>query len=182
VSPDLHGAPLVHAVGGELHVRVEDHPNPDYVDHVWITMNAGALRPLISINTLSKRNREAGFDPRIRVGQIKGTWEFLPPRGVTPAGRLDYEDLERENTVFFEHYERRHLEELLARTAQRAALLEVWGAPYRNKNRFGIHQIHSRRASCAVPADLRGHDGALRFYFPTDKKTVMFLFKFCGQP
>lgn len=179
---DPLGTPFVHAIGGELHVRVEDHPNPDYVDHVWITMNAGPIRPLVSINTLSKRNRDAGFDHRIRVGIVKGVWETLPQRGIEAAVHLDYGDIERGNSVFFEHYERRDLEDLLVLTVQRATLLEVWGAPYRNKNRFGIHQIHSRRASCAVTADIHGHDGALRFYFPGEKTTSLFLFKFCGQP
>lgn len=177
------GVPFVHAVGGELQVRVEEHPNPDYVDHVWITMNAGAAgRPLVSINTLSKRNRDEGFDPRVRVGFIHGKWEELPTRGFEASEPLDYGELEKTHSIFFEHYERRRLEELLAASATRAALLEVWGAPYRNKHRLGIHQIHSRRASCAVTSDIRGHDGALRFYFREDKRTTMFLFKFCGQP
>jgi len=179
---DPFRAPFVHAAGEELHVRVESHPNPDYVDHVWITMNAGSCRPLVSINTLSKRNREAGFDPRIRVGIVKGNWETLPPRGIEPASPLDYEDLERENSIFFEYYERRDLEDLLVETTKLAALLEVWGVPYRNKGRFGIHQIHSRRASCAVSTDIPGHDGALRFYFSGAQTTSLFLFKFCGQP
>lgn len=43
-------------------------------------------------------------------------------------------------------------------------------------------KIHSRRASCAVPGDLRGRDGALRFYFESGQATELFLFKFCGQP
>jgi hypothetical protein len=177
------GAPFVHAVGGELQVRVEDHPNPDYVDHVWITMNAGfGTRPQVSINTLSKRNRDAGFDSRVRVGLIRGVWDILPQRGLEAAERLDYADLESAHTVFYEHFGRIQLEDLLTTTTRRATLLEVWGAPYQNKNRLGIHQIHSRRASCAVTADIRGHDGALRFYFPEDRTTEMFLFKFCGQP
>lgn len=177
------GAPFVRVVGGELQVRVEEHPNPDYVDHVWITMNAGAAgRPLISINTLSKRNRDAGYDPRVRLGIIRGEWEELPQRGLEASEPLEYANLEDAHSVFYEHYERRELEELLAATARRAALLVAWGAPYLNRDRLGIHQIHSRRASCAVTADIQGHDGALRFYFPKDKTTAMYLFKFCGQP
>ncbi len=180
---DLLGAPFVHAVGGELQVQVEHHPNPDYVDHVWITMDVGwPVRPLVSVNTLSKLNRDAGFDPRVRVARIRGTWESLPPRGLKVAGHLDYADLEATHCVYYEHYERPALERLLAAATHRAILLEVWGAPYRNRNRLGIHQIHSRRASCAVPTDIRGHDGALRFYFPEDRTTAMLLFKFCGQP
>lgn len=178
---DPFRVPFVHAVGGELHVRVEEHPNPNYVDHVWITMNAGSVRPLVSINTLSKRNREAGFDPRIRLGIVEGTWETLPRRGVEAAGYFSYEELERKHPVCFQPYQRRDLEDHIVETTKRATLLEVWGAPYRNKERFGIHQIHSRRASCAVPADMPGHDGALRFYFSGDKTSSLFLFKFCGQ-
>ena len=173
---------MVRVVGGELAARVEEHPNPDYVDHVWILMNAGALRPLVSINTLSKRNRDAGFDSRIRLGRIRGHWETLPQRGIEAVDRLDYADIEAKHSVFYEFYERRELEEILITTARQAVLLEVWGAPYHMRHRIGIHQVHSRRASCAVPEDIRGLDGALRFYFSADRETQMFLFKFCGQP
>lgn len=176
-------ASFVHAAGGDLQARVEDHPNPGHIDHVWITMDAGGgPRVLVSINTSSRRNRDAGFDPRVRVGLVRGTWTHLPPRGIVPCPGLDYGKIEEETNVFFEHYERPTLEALLTESTHRAALLEVWGAPYRNKNRRGIHQIHSRRASCAVSEDWRGRDGALRFYFASDQTSLLVLLKFCGQP
>ena len=63
----------------------------------------------------------------------------------------------------------------------RAALrIEAWGELYRAQH-LGLHQIHSRRASCAVKTDLIGRDGAIRFYL-RDGKAEMFLFKYCGQP
>ena len=68
---------------------------------------------------------------------------------------------------------------LIART-RAAVRIEVWGELYR-RGHLGLHQIHSRRASCAVSTDLIGHDGALRFYLP-EGKAEMFLFKYCGQP
>lgn len=179
---DPLGAPFVYAVGGELQVRLEEHSNPRAVDHVWISMNAGSVRPTISINTLSKRNRDAGFDPRIRLGRIRGDWDELPQRCFSAAVHLDYGELESLHTIFYETLEREELEQILIKAARSAMLLEVWGAPYRNKHKLGIHQIHSRRASCAVTGDIQGHDGALKFYFPSDKKTIMMLFKFCGQP
>jgi hypothetical protein len=183
VPADLLGVPLVHAVGGDLTAQVEDHPNPSYVDHVWITMSVGGPeRLLVSINTLSKRNREAGFDPRIRLGLVRGEWTTLPPRGLAACPRLDYADIEKAHTVFFEHTLRQDLEDLLVESAHRAVLLEAWGAPYRNKRRLGLHQIHSRRGSCAVPSDIQGLDGALKFYFPRNRETMLLLFKFCGQP
>lgn len=180
-APDA--ASFVHAVGGDLQAQVEDHPNPDHIDHVWITMNTGgAARVLVSINTLSRRNRDAGFDPRVRAGLVRGTWTVLPPRGITPGPGLDYGRIEAETNVFFEHYERLTLEALLTESARRAVLLEAWGVPYRNKNRRGIHQIHSRRASCAVSEDIQGRDGALRFYFAEDRSSLFVMLKFCGQP
>ena len=178
IQPDF-----VHAVGSDLRARLEDHPNPAYVDHVWITMQIGSAEQiLVSINTQSKRNRDAGFDARIRVGMIRGEWKRLPHRGIHAATHLDYGELEKEHTIFYEQYDRPALEELLTRTTHRAVLLEAWGAPYHSKHRLGVHQIHSRRASCAVTSDIRGHDGALKFYFPSPRETVMMLFKFCGQP
>lgn len=181
--PRPQPASFVHAVGGDLQAQVEHHPNPDHVDHVWITMDIGrGPRILVSINTTSRRNRDAGFDPRVRVGLVRGTWTQRPPRGLVPHPGLDYTRIETDTTVFFEHYERPTLEALLVESAHRAALLEVWGAPYRNQNRHGIHQIHSRRASCAVSEDVHGLDGALRFYFPTDQTSLFVMLKFCGQP
>ena len=36
------------------------------------------------------------------------------------------------------------------------------------------------RASCSVPRDLIGRDGAIRFYFD-DGHAELLLFKYCGQ-
>ena len=174
--------PLVHAVGGELEARVEDHPNPDYIDHVWITMDTGTGdRPLIAINTLSKLNRSAGFDSRVRVGLVRETWAHLPPRGIEEARRFDYREIEDGTNVFYEHHVRERLEELLFDLTNRAILLEVWGAPYLNRRRLGLHQIHSRGASCAVANHVEGRDGALRFYYEHEQTSDLVLFKFCGQ-
>lgn len=174
---------LAHAVGGNLHARAEHHHDPAHIDHVWIHMQAGdAGLVQVSVNTSSRRNLLAGFDPRVRVGVIPGTWEELPPRGFEPFPRFDYAEQERDTNVYFEHFERQALEELLITTTEKACLLEAWGAPYQHPQNPGLHQIHSRRASCAVAEDIRFHDGALRFYFSEKKKSMLFLFKFCGQP
>jgi hypothetical protein len=61
-----------------------------------------------------------------------------------------------------------------------AGLIEAWGAPY-HRAQPGLHQIHSRRASSAVPEDLRGRDGAVRFYFDEDQRSELALLKFSGQ-
>ena len=58
---------------------------------------------------------------------------------------------------------------------------QAWGDLYIREHP-GIHQVHSRRASCAVPRDIVGRDGALRFYFGRDTVCETLLFKFCGQP
>ena len=44
----------------------------------------------------------------------------------------------------------------------RATFFEAWGELY-FRNQLGIHQVHSRRASCSVPQDHIGRDGAIRF-------------------
>ncbi len=84
--------------------------------------------------------------------------------------------------AYFEHFGRRSLERLLVETTRRATLLEVWGTPYFRKDRSGIHQVHSRKPSCAVFEDVPNRDGALQFYFVSDQSSTLFLFKFCGQP
>lgn len=179
---DPFAAPFLHAVGNELQATVEIHPNPEHIDHVWISMDVGRRdRLTVSINTFSRLNHDAGFDARVRLGLLREPWALLPGRGVTEHAGLDYGNIESAANVFYEHYAREALEDLLLHTAQRAILLEAWGTPYSNRHRPGLHQIHSRRASCAVAEDIRHHDGALRFYF-SDHTSVWFLFKFCGQP
>lgn len=162
--------------------EVESHRDPERVDHVWISMDIGGPeRVLVSVNTLSIRNRAAGFDPRIRTGIVRATWDHLPPRGAEACSRMDYADIESATNVFFEHFDRPAMEVLLIERCARARLLEVWGAPYHSRQ-HGLHQVHSRRASCAVQEDIVGRDGALKFYFEQDRSTELILFKFCGQP
>lgn len=76
--------------------------------------------------------------------------------------------------------ERGALEDLLSDKCGRAIFLEVWGAFYLRAG-LGIHQIHSRRASCRVRTDYVGRDGAIRFSYRENSATEMLLFKFCGQ-
>ncbi|MEI6339061.1 MAG: hypothetical protein WCQ57_10830, partial [Verrucomicrobiota bacterium] len=48
---------LVHAAGGDLEARSEERPNPEYRDHVWITMEAGSPERVTSaVNPLSQCN------------------------------------------------------------------------------------------------------------------------------
>lgn len=176
----LPGVPLVRAVGRVMGAEVEEHDNPDEVDHVLIHMDMGG-ELVVAVNTLSKRNRLAGFDSRVRVGMVKGTWDALPALGAEICEGMDYADIEARTNVFYEHRERKELENLLMECCSQACVLEVWGAPYRHR-RQGIHQIHSRRASCAVAEDITGRDGVLKFYFEEGHVTLMLLFKFCGQP
>jgi hypothetical protein len=176
----LPKVPLVRVVGRILGVDVEKCDKPDEIDHVWLRIHAGT-ELIVSINTSSKKNLLAGFDPRIRLGLSRGTWADLPPDGAEICPANDYEDIESRSNVFFEHYERGPLEDLLKDRCAKACLLEAWGAPYQRIQQ-GVHQIHSRRASCAVPEDVRGRDGALKFYYESGQVTEHFLFKFCGQP
>jgi len=177
----LPQAPLIRVVGRILGAETEKHRNPDAIDHVWIRIHAGA-EVIASINTSSKKNRLAGFDPRIRVGLVRGIWHELPPFGAEACAENDYADAESQANVYYEHAGREAMERLLLERCAAACLLEVWGAPYSRHGVFGVHQIHSRRASCAVPEEVRGRDGALKFYFREGQATELLLFKFCGQP
>ena len=176
----LPQVPLVRVVGHILGADIEERENPDEIDHVWIRIHANDDM-IVSVNTSSKKNRLAGFDPRIRVGLSRGTWTLLPLHGAEICVANDYAEIEARSNVFYEHYERKPLEDLLMDHCARATLIEVWGAPYHQRVQ-GVHQIHSRRASCAVPEDITGRDGALKFYFESERATEHFLFKFCGQP
>ncbi len=177
-------APLLHAVGPVIEAVVESSPQPERVDHVWITIEPmRGQRLVLAINTLSQKNRGAGFDDRIWVGRVWGHWEILPQATIEPWAEFAYAAIESQANVFYETLGRLAMEELLLELAESCLLLEAWGTPYhRQRGKIsGLHQIHSRAPSCAVREGLVGRDGALRFYFAQDQKTLLLLCKFCGQ-
>lgn len=174
---------LVWISGDVVTARIEDTAQPENIDHVWFSVDIGSRLPVeVSINTRSLKNALAGFDPRIRAGVVRGSWSVLPGRGVRamPEG-FEYAVVEQSENVFYEHLARSQMEDLLVTTSERCLRLEVWGMPYHHR-RPGIHQIHSRRSSCAVASNVVGFDGGLKFYFAEQHATEMWMFKFCGQP
>ncbi|MEA3212037.1 MAG: hypothetical protein QOE70_5094 [Chthoniobacter sp.] len=173
---------FVHLVGVPYVVAVESAADPTLVDHVWLTLEVppfGRLR--IVINTLSRLNRDAGFDPRVRLAIVPGTYADKPNTGLEEAPGLDYAKIEATEKVTYEFYERDALAELLVAKTKLAIRAEVWGELYA-RDHIGLHQIHCRRASCAVPTDFKNRDGALKLYYAADNLAELILFKFCGQP
>ena len=155
---------------------------PNNIDHFWITIGMGSSEPIrIALSTYSRQNAAAGFDPRVRVGVVASVWSELPAPGVLRCRGFDYREIEAAGPVTYTEYERPALEALLAEKAGRAVFIEAWGEFY-VRNHLGIHQVHSRRASCSVLQDYTGRDGAIRFYFGGDATAEMLLFKYCGQP
>lgn len=168
-------------VGTVAGFAVENSARDENNDHVFVTVEAGLSAPLIfSLNTLSFRSRVAGHDPRVRLGTRPGRWHHLPPRGLYPLDFFDYETVELLDSVEFNILGREAMEEYFALHCANCRLIEAWGAPY-HRAQPGLHQIHSRRASNAVPEDLRGRDGAVRFYFDEDQRSELALLKFSGQ-
>ncbi len=176
------GKPLyAHVVGTLTKVEMEASAVPDRADHVLLTLDVppcGAVT--LSVNTLSRANRNANFDAHVRVAIVKTSYAGMPEPFIEEAMGLDYATVEAQFHPRWESCERDPLAELLMARARAALRIEAWGEIYRAQH-LGLHQIHSRRASCAVKTDITGHDGALRFYL-RDGHAEMFLFKFCGQP
>ena len=170
-------------VAGEVAtVAVEHEADDRKIDHVWITVRAGAVGRLqISLSTCSRQNRAAGFDARIRLGTLTSGWDELPPAGVREVTPLDYRTLESAQHIDYTPHERTAIEEMLVTRARRAIFAEAWGDFY-VRSHVGVHQIHSRRASLAVPRDVIGRDGAIQFYYREPDVREMLLFKFAGQP
>lgn len=117
----------------------------------------------------------------MRLGIIASTWKELPPAGLTKSPCLDYAALEATTPVTYVEQERPTLELLLTDKTKRATFIEAWGELY-VRTHIGIHQVHSMHASCSVPRDLTGRDGAIRFYFAEEARAEILLFKYCGQP
>ena len=176
-------APLIRAVGAVRSARPEPSRHAEDIDHVWLTIDAGLTSPIaVAINTLSRRNRDAGFDPRVRVGRKREPWAALPEIGIAPLERFSYAEKEARANFFYETLERPALEKTLIGCARECVRVVVIGAPYHRRPIVGLHQIHARSASCAVPESLAGLDGALCFYFAFPREAHWLFFKFCGQP
>jgi hypothetical protein len=135
----------------------------------------------VAINTLSRISRDAGFDPRVRVGIIKSTYTEKPQPSLEECSGLDYAKQDEKHGVQYEAYEQAALTEMLVTKMKLAIRAEIWGELYA-RDHLGIHQVHSRKASKAVPQDVPNRDGALKLYYPQDNAAEAFLFKFDGQP
>jgi hypothetical protein len=173
---------FVHVRGVPYTVAIEESEDPLKNDHVFLNLEVppyGRLR--VSVNTLSRLNRDAGFDPRVRVGIIRSTYTEKPQPSLEECAGLDYAKQEEKHGVQYEHYEHAALAEMLASKMKVAIRAEVWGELYATDH-LGLHQIHSRRASNAVATDVKGRDGALKLFYPQDNVSEAFLFKFDGQP
>lgn len=173
---------FVHLVGVPYSAQIEPADDPSRLDHVWLTLEVppfGRLR--VAINTLSRLNRDAGFDGRVRVAILRSTYAQKPNTGLEEFPGLDYAKIEAAENASYEPYEREALAELLVSRAKKAIRAEVWGDLYA-RDHIGLHQIHGRRASAAVALDLKNRDGALKLYYPEGNAAEMFLFKFAGQP
>ncbi len=172
---------FVLAAGELVAYAAETDKDPTNIDHFWITIRPDDNELLrIAINTYSRINAAAGFDPRMRVGIVLTKWSELPAAGVFKCDGLDYGNIEAEGDVTYTEYERPALEKLLVAKIRRTVFIEAWGELYA-RDHLGLHQIHSRRASCSVSKDYKGRDGAIRFYYRDDSTAEMLLFKYCGQ-
>ena len=176
----VHGE-LVHVAGRPIAFAAEIDRVPANIDHFWITIGTGTGEPIrIALSTHSRQNAAAGFDPRLRVSIIAASWQELPPAGLVKSTGLDYRQIEAANPVACVEYERPALERLLTEKTTRAIFIEAWGELY-VRSHLGLHQVHSMRASCSVPRDYVGRDGAIRFYFAEQNRSELLLFKYCGQ-
>ena len=130
----------MHVGGIPIAFAVETDPVPSSIDHFWINIRIGSGEPIrIALNTHSKQNAAAGFDPRVRVGVVRSAWKELPATGVLPCRGFDYREIEAAWPVSYINYDRPALEALLAEKAGRAIFIEAWGESY-VRNHRGIHQ------------------------------------------
>jgi hypothetical protein len=172
---------MARVAGAVAKFEIENSQREENVDHAYVTVEAGLQAPVIlSLNTLSFRNRVAGHDPRIRLGTLRWRWTHLPARGLYPLEFFDYESIELIENVEYRVLERTAMEEYFSLHCANCRRIEAWGVPY-HRAEPGLHQIHSRRASASVTTDLRGRDGAVRFYFDEDQRVELALLKFAGQ-
>ena len=105
-------------------VEIERDDDATRIDHLWIFVRAGNFGLLrITINTSSLRNRDLGFDGRIRIAVLSSTWKQLPRPGVLAAEPIDYATLAPAGELHFREYQRVALEALIAEKVARAILI-----------------------------------------------------------
>lgn len=173
---------FVHVTGVPYSVEQEVADDPEKVDHVWLTLEVPPFgRVRAAVNTTSRLCRDGGADARIRVGIVLTPYDEKPAPGLLEDPGQDYRKIEAAFSVKYDEYDSAKLMELLMERGKKAVRVEVWGDLYA-KEHLGVHQIHSRRASTAVPTDLRNRDGALKLYYAEPNVAELFLFKFHGQP
>ena len=173
---------FVHVTGVPYAVEREVTEDPATADHVWITLEVPPFgRVRAAVNTWSSLSLAGGFDPRIRVAIVPSTYVEKPAPSLIEDPGQDYRKIEAAFKVAYTEYEREAVSELLIERGKKAVRAEVWGDLYA-KEHLGVHQIHCRRASDAVPTDLRNRDGALKLYYAEESSAELFLFKFHGQP
>lgn len=171
----------VHVSGEVARVVVETSDRVEKIDHVWIEIDVGTDGRLsLSLSTCSRPSRLAGLDSRVRLGIVSSTWSELPAAAVTRAEPLDYGVFESQHPIEYLAHDRIELEKILLEKAGRAVCAEAWGEFY-IRGQAGVHQIHSRRGSFAMPKDYVAQDGALQLYYEDGSRELL-LFKFAGQP
>ena len=170
-------AKFVHVCGVPYAVEpmtVEEGTEPTAV---WLTLEVppfGRVRVVVNTGSL------LGPDARVRVGVVQTTWDAKPDIGLIESDGMNYRAVESLQPVVYEEREAAALNEELVRKGRAAVRAEVWGDLYA-RDHVGIHQVHCRRASQALPADLVGRDGALKLYYTEENAAELFLFKFAGQ-
>ena len=177
----MNAGQLSRVVGVPWLGMVEPASADERVDHVWISIAVpGYGNVQLNLSTRSSRNRRAGFDDAIRLAVLRESGLPRPKPGVHACPRFDYADIERQEPLEYVRQTRDGMERILLDAAASSDLIEAWGSLYA-RDHVGLHEIHSRKASCAVPQDLRGRDGAVRFYRAGTTDSELFLLKFCGQ-
>lgn len=167
-------------VGIPYAVELEQSSREENIDHVWITVQSPPYGWVqFSINFLSKMNRDAGYDFRVRLHVIRSEYMERPESVIQPDCILDYRDFEKAGPLDFTPMDPFELAALLISKGRVALRVEAWGELYR-RDTLGLHQIHSQRSSCAVERDILGRDGAIKFYLPNGT-AELFLLKYCGQ-
>ncbi len=181
IPPYPHETP-VRACGRSLDAATERHPNPEKIDHLMVRLDVAGAELTLSLNTRSFRNRAAGFDDRVWIALPTERMAEQPQMGLQPSALLNYEVIEAraEEPVVYIPMHREAAEKTLRDAVLGASLVEAWGLLY-TKRGLGLHQIHSRRASCGVAEDLRGRDGGLRVTSASGQFQTWVLLKFCGQ-
>src|SRR5688500_6819454 len=100
-------AKFAHITGAPYAIECKEEADPTFADLVILTIEVPPYgRILCNLNTISRRNRDEGFDPQVRLDVIQSNWSDKPVPSLMEEQGLDYAKVESVHRILYQAFER----------------------------------------------------------------------------